>query len=78
MARTATDTVGEMIATIYVQQRTDYDADIAEGEEDGPPAPVLEDIIRAQASWYGLAADDPSLRAAVTGYLARQGVTNAT
>lgn len=75
MARIAIDTVAEMIASIYVQQRTDYDADVAEGEQDGPPAPVLDEIIKAQASWYGLDADDTQLGAAVKEHLARLGVS---
>jgi hypothetical protein len=77
MATTAIDAVAEMIAQIYVQQRTDYDADLAEGEQDGPPAPVLDDIIKAQASWYGLDSDDLHLRLAVQEHLRRLGVTQA-
>jgi hypothetical protein len=74
MAATAIDAVAQMIAQIYVQQRTDYDADLAEGEHDGPPAPVLDDIIKAQASWYGLDADDKQLQAAVKEHLGQLGV----
>lgn len=76
MARSAIGAAAEMIGQIYAQQRSDYEADMADGAADGPPAPVRDDVITAQATWYGLSADDVQLRAAVNDHLLRPGGTD--